>query len=48
MRVGVWTIRATEEGFLKIPEPMMPPMTIIVASNNPNLRTSAGFVSLMC
>src|SRR5262249_31619951 len=37
-RNGVWTRCATSEGFAKIPAPTMPPMTIIVASNNPSSR----------
>jgi hypothetical protein len=45
MRNGVCTWRATTAGFMKIPEPMMPPMTIIVASKRPRRRASAGVES---
>ncbi len=37
---GNW--RATTDGFMKMPDPMMPPMTIMVASNRPRRRASAG------
>src|SRR6266566_4024352 len=36
----VCTRRATTYGFMKIPEPMMPPMTIMAASNRPSRRAS--------
>src|SRR5262249_7179578 len=35
---GVCTRCATSEGLAKIPAPTMPPITIIVASNNPSRR----------
>src|SRR5437016_1818726 len=38
----VWTRCATSEGLAKIPAPTMPPMTIIVASNNPSSRRGFG------
>src|SRR6516225_1704552 len=33
---------ATTEGLTKMPEPMMPPITISVTSASPSLRSSAG------
>jgi hypothetical protein len=39
---GVVTWRATTDGFMKIPEPMMPPITIMVASKRPRRRASPG------
>jgi hypothetical protein len=35
---GVGTIRATSAGLRKIPEPMIPPITIIVAEKRPSRR----------
>src|ERR1041385_4792045 len=40
IRAGVCTCRATTYGLMKIPDPMIPPMTIIVASNAPSRRAS--------
>src|SRR6266516_8172347 len=34
----VWTRAATTAGFLKIPTPMMPPITIMAASKSPKRR----------
>ena len=42
IRVGVETCRATSAGLTKMPEPMIPPMTSMVASNRPSRRTSFG------
>src|ERR1035437_6434358 len=38
MRNGVCTCLATTLGFMKIPDPTMPPITSIVASNTPSCR----------
>ena len=43
---GVCTDCATTYGLMKMPEPMMPPMTIMVASNAPRRRASVGVVTL--
>src|SRR6185503_4346029 len=40
MSAGVFTCPATTYGFMKMPEPTMPPMTSIVASNRPISRAS--------
>src|SRR5215204_63782 len=40
MRNGVCTCCATTCGLTKMPDPMMPPITIIVASNGPSRRAS--------
>src|SRR5437667_1569573 len=45
MSAGVWTWRATTYGLMKMPEPMMPPMTSIVASNAPRRRASGALGS---
>src|SRR5437763_6011904 len=45
-RSGVWTNRATTDGLTKIPAPMMPPITIIVASNTPRRRAREGSLSV--
>src|SRR5207248_2812896 len=47
MSAGVWTWRATTYGLMKMPEPMMPPMTSIVASNAPRRRASGASASGM-
>src|SRR5205823_11099475 len=41
MNSGVWTWRATTYGLMKMPDPMIPPITIIVASKAPRRRASA-------
>src|SRR5580704_4010862 len=38
------TNRATTEGFIKIPDPIMPPMTIKAASRVPSRRNKCGKV----
>src|ERR1035437_3230244 len=38
MRNGVCTCRATTLGFMKIPDPTMPPITSMVASKTPSCR----------
>src|SRR6266542_4884334 len=42
IRKGVVTWRATTDGFMKIPDPIMPPITIIVASKRPRRRANPG------
>src|SRR5712691_5958938 len=44
--VGVCTCRATTEGLMKMPAPMIPPITTIVAWNSPNCRASLGRTGL--
>ena len=39
---GVWTSRATIARIDEDPAPMIPPITIIVASNGPSRRASVG------
>src|SRR5947207_1083847 len=40
IRKSEWTCCATTYGLMKMPEPMIPPMTIIVASKRPRRRAS--------
>ena len=44
---GVSTVRATTYGLMKMPEPIMPLMAIMVASNSVRRREKPGFGSLM-
>jgi hypothetical protein len=46
MSVGVCTCRATTYGFMKMPEPTMPPITTMTASNRPNWQAKRGLASL--
>ena len=43
---GALTVRATTYGLMKIPAPMMPPMTSIVASKAPRRRASCVSVTI--
>ena len=40
--MGVCTARATTYGFMNMPEPTIPPITIMEASNKPSLRARVG------
>src|SRR5438270_3773800 len=46
IRNGVCTCRATTDGLTKIPAPMIPPITIMVASKGPSRRARDGSFSL--
>ena len=41
MRTEEWTLRATTAGLRKMPDPIIPPITIMVASKGPMRRASA-------
>src|SRR5437588_8325485 len=45
-RNGVCTCRATTDGLTKMPAPMIPPITIMVASKGPSRRARDGSFSL--
>src|SRR3954447_12398258 len=47
MSGAVWRWRATTCGLMKMPEPMMPPMTSMVASKGPRRRESCASGSAM-
>src|ERR1700704_5331324 len=44
MSIGVCTCLATTDGLTKMPAPIMPPITIMVASNAPRRRAKEGSV----